>query len=283
MELSIHETKAEAFRRMHTGPHILVLPNAWDAASAVIFAQAGFGAIATTSGGVAWTLGYPDGQRMSRGEMLDAVARITRAVSVPVSADLEAGYGATPEAVADTMRQAIAIGVCGVNFEDGTEHGDKPLADVAQQVEKIQAIREAAVVSGVPLVINARTDTYLRAVADDAGRFAETVRRAQAYLQAGADCIFVIGLRQGDIIRRLAREIAGPLNILTGPGAPSIPELEKMRVARVSFGSGTTAATLGLLKRMSRELRDSGTYTTLTQSDVTHPEMNRLFERGAVG
>jgi 2-methylisocitrate lyase-like PEP mutase family enzyme len=282
MQTSVQAQMAEALRRMHAGPHILVLPNAWDAASAALFAQAGFGAIATTSGGVAWSLGYPDGQRISRGEMLDVVARIARTVAVPVSADLEAGYGTTPEAVAETMRLAIAVGVCGVNFEDGTDHADKPLADIGRQVEMIRAIREAAATSGVPLVINARTDTYLRAVADDAGRFTETVRRAQAYLQAGADCIFVIGLRRGDIIGRLAREIPGPLNILTGPGAPSIPELEKMGVARVSFGSGTTAATLGLVKRMAHELRDSGTYTTLTQSEVTHAEMNRMFEHRAL-
>ena len=279
MELSVQQTKAEAFRRMHLGPQILVLPNAWDAASAMIFAQSGFGAIATTSGGVAWALGYPDGQRMSRGEMLDAVARITRAVSVPVSADLEAAYGTTPEAIADTMREAIEIGVCGVNFEDGTGLADKPLVELERQVDNIHAIRAAAQASGVPLVINARVDTYLLGVSDDAGRFAETIKRAHAYLQAGADCIFVIGLRRGDIISRLAPEIPGPLNILTGPGAPSIPELEKMGVARISFGSGPMAATLGLVKRMARELRESGTYTTLTQSDVTVGEMNRLFER----
>ena len=256
---------------------MLILPNAWDVASAKIIEQAGFNAVATTSAGVAWSLGYADGERIPRDEMLRAVERIARAVEVPVSADLEAGYGETPKAVAETMRLAIEAGAVGVNFEDGTQRADTPLRDIELQIEMIQAIREAAHAAQVPLVINARTDTYLRGVGDEESRFAETVRRANAYLQAGADCAFVIGLRQGEVIARLAPAIQGPLNILAGPGAPTLPELARMGVRRVSFGSGPMAASLAFLQQVANELREQGTYSALTQNRIHHAGMNRLL------
>jgi 2-methylisocitrate lyase-like PEP mutase family enzyme len=277
IDSALARQKAEQFRRMHHGGHILVLPNAWDAASAVTLEQEGFDAIATTSAGVAWTLGYPDGQRISRDEMLGVAARIAGVVRVPVSADLEAAYAATPGAVADTMREAIAAGVAGVNFEDSTGRAEQPLEDIERQVEKIRAICEATKAAGVPLVLNARVDTYLRPAADEPARFAETVRRAQAYREAGADCIFVIGLRNGETIGRLVREIPAPLNILTGAGAPSIAELEQLGVARVSFGSGIMGAALGFVRRIARELRDHGSYAALTEGAVSGGEMNKRF------
>jgi len=256
---------------------MLILPNAWDVASAKIIEQAGFNAVATTSSGVAWSLGYADGERIPRDEMLRAVERIARAVEVPVSADLEAGYGETPKAVAETMRLAIEAGAVGVNFEDGTQRADTPLRDIELQIEMIQAIREEARAAKVPLVINARTDTYLRGVGDEGNRFAETVRRANAYLQAGADCAFVIGLRQGEVIARLAPAIQGPLNILAGAGAPTLPELGRMGVRRVSFGSGPMAASLAFLQQLANELREQGTYSALTQNRINHAGMNRLL------
>ncbi len=241
--------------------------------------QAGFAAIATTSAGVAWSLGYPDGERIPRDEMLRAVERIARATALPVSADLEAGYAHTPEAVAETMRLAIEAGAVGVNFEDGTHRADRPLRDLETQVEMIRAIRQAAQAAGVPLVVNARTDTYLRAVGDEESRFAETVRRANAYLRAGADCAFVIGLRRRETIARLAPAIEGPLNILTGPGAPPIPELAALGVRRVSFGSGPMAASLAFLTQIAHELRERGTYQALEQSAINQVEMNRLLSQ----
>ena len=273
------QDKAQRFRELHHARDILILPNAWDVASAKIIEQAGFAAVATTSAGVAWSLGYPDGERIPRDEMLRAVERIARAVDVPVSADLEAGFGETPEAVAETMLLAIEAGAVGVNFEDGTSRADAPLRDMELQIEMIQAIREAAQAAEVPLVINARTDTYLRGVGDEESRFAETVRRANAYLLAGADCAFVIGLRQREVIAPLVPAIQGPLNILAGAGGPTLPELATMGVRRVSFGSGPMAASLAFLQQLVNELREPGTYNRLTQSAVNHGAMNHLLAK----
>ncbi len=273
------QNKAQRFRELHHADDMLILPNAWDVASAKIFEQAGFSAIATTSAGVAWSLGYADGEHIPRDEMLRAVERIARATALPVSADLEAGYGDTPEAVANTMRLAIEAGAVGVNVEDGTHHAEQPLRDIELQLEMIQAIRETAHAADVPLVINARTDTYVRSVGDEESRFAETVRRANAYFQAGADCAFVIGLRTGETIARLVPAIHGAVNILTGPGAPTIPELARIGVKRVSFGSGPMAASLAFLQQLAIELRDAGTYATLTQNTITHTAMNRMLDQ----
>src|SRR5438445_9003061 len=150
--------QAEVFRRLHQGPAILVLPNAWDVASARVLEEAGFAAMATSSAGVAWALGYADGERISRGEMLAVVRRIASSVRVPVTADMEAGYGTTPEAAAETARGVIAAGAVGLNLEDGTNDG--PLADVALHQDRIRAMREVGAAAGVPLVINARTDAF---------------------------------------------------------------------------------------------------------------------------
>ncbi|PYO76181.1 MAG: carboxyvinyl-carboxyphosphonate phosphorylmutase, partial [Gemmatimonadetes bacterium] len=185
--------------------------------------EAGFAAVATTSAGVAWAFGYPDGERISRDEMLEAVGRMAAAVRVPVTADVEAGYGATPEAAADTARGVIAAGAVGLNLEDGTADGG--LLDLALHVERIQAARATGASAGVPLVINARTDAFEVKGWDAARRFAEAVRRANAYRGAGADCLFVPHVSDGETIGRLAREIDGPLNVIAGPPAPPIREL----------------------------------------------------------
>src|SRR5437763_1700183 len=183
--------KAERLRDLHRGPSVLVLPNAWDVVSAVLFAQAGFSAIGTTSAGIAATLGYPDGERISRDEMLAAVARIAAAVDLPVTADMEAGYGDTVVAAVATAEGVIAAGAVGLNLEDAVgaaDSGPGPLADVAAQAEKIKAIGTVAAERGAPLVVNPRTDVYLREVGDPAARFAEAVRRLTAFRQAGAAC-----------------------------------------------------------------------------------------------
>src|SRR5260370_32352355 len=176
--------KAEAFRRLHAGPGLLVLPNAWDVASARVVGAAGFAAIATSSAGGAWALGSPDGEGVSRREMLTVVRRIARNVAVPVSADMEAGYGSSPEAAAETARGVIAAGGIGLNLEDGTRAGT--LLDVGLQVERIRAVREAAAAGGVPRFLNARTDSFDRGDLPPAERFAGAVRRAPAHHAAGA-------------------------------------------------------------------------------------------------
>jgi len=270
--------QANAFRAMHRGPRALLLPNVWDVASARIIEEAGYGAIATTSAGVAFSLGYPDGERIPREEMLARVARIVKAVRVPVTADVEAGYGRRPEDAAQTAREVIEAGAIGMNFEDSIDDPAHPLLDLSLQIERIHAIREAALKSGVLLVLNARTDTYLLEVGPPEKRYDDTVRRLAAFRDAGADCVFAPGLKDAQTIRRLVADVKCPLNILAGPGSPTINELEQLGVARVSLGSSTMRATLGLLKRAAKELLNQGTYSSLEDAP-SHAEINRLMEK----
>jgi 2-methylisocitrate lyase-like PEP mutase family enzyme len=263
---------------MHSGRDVLLLPNVWDVASARIVEEVRYAAVATTSAGIAFALGYPDGQKIPRHEMLDAVARIARAVNVPVTADVESGYGSGPEDAKRTALGVIEAGAVGMNLEDAPGESGNLLADLSAQLEKIHAVRDAAADTGVPLVLNARTDMYLLQVGDPAGRYDETVRRLCAYRDAGADCVFAPGLRDPALIERLAADVRCPLNILAGPGSPSIPELRALGVARVSLGSGPMRAAMGLLRRIAQEVKSSGTYESLKDAP-THAEMNRLFAR----
>jgi 2-methylisocitrate lyase-like PEP mutase family enzyme len=262
---------------MHRGPKILLLPNAWDVASARVIEETGFGAIASTSAGIAFSLGYPDGQRISRAEMLAVVRRITSAVKVPVTADVEAGYGDRPADAARTTQDVIEAGAVGMNLEDATGDPAHPLFDLQLQVERVKAVREGAREAGVPIVLNARTDTYLLQAGAPAGRYDETLRRLAAFRDAGADCVFVPGLRDPKTIKRLVAELKCPVNILAGPGSPSVPELEKLGVARVSLGSAPMRATLGLLRKMAEELKSAGTYRSL-EGAPSHADVNRLMK-----
>lgn len=275
--------KAEAFAALHRTPHILVLPNAWDAASARIFELEGFPAVATTSVGCSWVLGYPDGERIPLAEMLLLVRRIAATVDVPVSADMEAGFGATPAAVAATVRATIEAGAVGINLEDGAIADPGRLVDAGYHVEVIQEAARVAAAAGVPIVINARVDTYLRRVGDESVRFDETVRRANAYLDAGAGCAYVMAMQDASTIARLAAAIHGPMNIRAGHGAPSIGDLERMGVRRVTFASQPVRAALVLLARIARELRTTGTYELLDQGDLPYGNLNRLLERPRSG
>jgi len=274
----LRRQKANAFRELHHTGEPLVLANIWDVASARIVEEAGFPALATTSAGIAFSLGYPDGQKISREEMLARVARIARSVRVPVTADIEAAYGDRPEDAAETARLVIEAGAVGMNLEDWTGNPEHPLVSLNLQLEKIRAIREAALQSSVLLVLNARTDVYLAEVGAPELRYSETLRRLLAYRDAGADCVFVPGLRDADTIRRLVQELKCPVNILAGPGAPSIPELKQMGVARVSLGSSPMRATLGLLQRIAEEIKTAGTYNNLEDAPA-HAEVNRLMSQ----
>jgi 2-methylisocitrate lyase-like PEP mutase family enzyme len=270
---------AERFLAMHSANEALLLPNVWDVASARIVEESGFDAIATTSAGVAFSLGYPDGQKIPMQEMLAAVARIARAVKVPVTADVESGYGNRPEDAATTARAVIAAGAVGMNLEDAPGNSGHPLVDLPLQLEKIHAVREASSSLGVPLVLNARTDVYLLQVGDPAKRYDEAVRRLRAFRDAGADCVFLPGVRDAQTIGRVVADLQCPLNILAGPGSPPVPELRKLGVARVSLGSGPARAALGLLRRVADELKTTGTYTMM-EGAPPHDEINRMLERG---
>ena len=253
--------KTAAFRALHAGPKILV-------ASARIVEQAGFPALATSSAAVAWMLGYADGERITRDEMAAMVARIARAVAVPVTADMEAGYGPRPEDAAATARAVVQAGAVGMNFEDAA--GDAALVDQGLQVERIRAAKD------VSIVLNARTDVYLAGIGDPATRFDHAVRRLNAYRDAGADCLFCPGVTDAPTIGALVRELAGPLNVLALAGAPTIPELQKLGVRRVSLGARLMRAALGAARRVATELGGPGTYTALTDLALTD-DMNRLF------
>src|SRR5215212_11238368 len=230
MSTAEQAAKAEAFRALHHGPRLLLMANAWDAVSARIFEAEGNAAVATTSGGVSWALGYPDGEAAPWDEVVEQTARIARAVAVPVTADIEAGFGATPEAVGRSIADIIRAGVVGVNLEDGM-HGPTPMRTVEDAVARIRAAREAARAAGVPIVINARTDLNIKNIGDEASRFDEAVTRAGAYLKAGADCFYPIGLRDKATMGRLVTALGAPININVRAGSPDVAELERFGVA----------------------------------------------------
>jgi len=267
--------KAERLRQLHVGGPMLVLPNAWDAGSARIFVEAGFTALATTSAGIAFSLGLPDGERISRDEMLAAVARITRRISVPITADMEAGYGMTPDAVAETARRVIEVGAVGMNLEDRV--AEQHLIDFALAVERVRAARSAADAAGVSIVINARTDVFEAPEIPRHERVAEAVRRGNAFRDAGADSVFVPFVGDRDTIEQLVQQIRAPLNILGTPNSPTLKELTALGVRRVTFGSAPMRATLGLVRRMAKEWKERGTYGTLEAYGIPFADLQKLF------
>ena len=267
--------KAEAFKALHDGPDPLVLVNASDAATARIVVEAGYPAVATSSAGVAWLMGYADGENIPREEMLWMVRRIAERVDVPVTADMEAGYGIEPEAVADTVRATVEAGAVGMNIEDGAIGVPGPLLDFDLAVARIAAGRKAADETGVPAVLNARCDVFLRG-GKGPEAVAEAIRRCNAYYEAGADCLFVPFARDAGTIGALAEGIDGPLNVLAGAVSPPIPELKRLGVARVSIGGLLSLAFATLARNAAGELADTGTYG-FAEGVILHPEMNALM------
>jgi len=273
--------RAARFRALHARPdgRPLVLPNAWDAASARVVERIGAAAVATTSAGVSWSLGRGDGQQLGRGEMLQAVERIARAVRVPVTADVEGGYGdGAPDDVAETVHALVAMGIVGINIEDSPGHDGATLLAPEAHAERIRAAREAARSAGGDLVINARVDVYLFGVGAPESRFDATVQRANAYRAAGADCLFVPGVIDAETIEALARAIDGPLNVMAMPGAPNVAELARLGVARVSVGPSIAQAALGAAQRAARELLAHGTYGA-PDALLPFAEANGMFVR----
>ncbi len=273
-DLALRE-KAERLRQLHRTGRPLILPNAWDAGSAVVFAASGCPALATSSAGIAFAAGFPDGERMPRDAMIAAVGRIAARVAVPVSADMEAGYGATPEDVADTVRGVIASGAVGINIEDGLDGGG--LRDPADMLARLRAARMAADAAGVPLFLNARTDVFWQRIGPENQRLALAVERLRAYRDAGADGLFVPGRMDLPTIRALAAATDRPLNVLGGAGMPSIPELASAGVARVTVGSGPMRAAMGVVRAIAEELAGPGTYERILGVAIPYPDMNALF------
>jgi 2-methylisocitrate lyase-like PEP mutase family enzyme len=270
--LNVLRERALALRALHDRTRVLVLPNAWDVLSARLVEKAGFPAVATSSAAIAWSLGYSDGERIPRDEMLAVAARIARAVRVPVTADLEAGYGDP----ASTVEFALAAGVVGMNLEDGTGDPQAPLVEIPVATDRIRRARYSADRAGVAFFINARTDVFLRNVGDARTRLDRALERANAYRAAGADGVFVPGVEDAQTIAVLAREIPAPLNVLARDITPGIAELGRIGVARVSLGSGTAAIAFTALRDAVADLRDRSTFASLGGA-MTFAELNGLF------
>ncbi len=276
-DTSVLRQKAESLRALHQPGRPLVLVNAWDCATARIFEKAGSAAIATTSAGIAFAYGYPDGQKIPPALMLEAVARICESVSVPVTADLEAGYGDSPEALERTVSGMLEAGAVGLNLEDHVGESKDPLVPLPLQLEKIRAVKEAGKRLGVPIVLNARTDPYLRGLGSKSEMFDETIGRGEAYRDAGADCVFVPGLTDPAVIGEIVKRLGCPINVLAVAGSPPIPELAGLGVARVSLGSGPIRSAMSLMQRLADEVLTRGTYSTL-EGIVSHASVNELME-----
>ncbi len=286
MERSTQIERAHAFRKMHQGSGLLILPNAWDAVSAKLYEVEGFRAIGTTSAGISSALGFPDGERMSLDDNLAVCRRIVEHVAIPVSVDIEAGYGWRLDGLSETVAKVIASGAVGVNIEDSAKAGcggleSGALLEPRAQADRIAAVRQAADRAGLPLVINARTDVFLAhgATASEE-RLSETIERGNIYRKAGADCVFVPDMEVlGESeIAVLAKRIKAPLNLVAGAKTPSVRRLETLGVARLSFGPRPMRAALHFLRAMAREWLATGTFAQLASGDsLSYDEVNAWF------
>ncbi len=274
------DARSRRLRELVRAPKILVMPGAYDVLSAFLFERLGFEAIQCTSGGIAAVLGYPDGEVIGRDRTVEVTGAIAKAVSVPVNADGERGYGEASE-IGETVRALVAVGCAGMNLEDAAAHGkDEPrrLIDVAEQLEKIAAALEARRGLGSEFFLNARVDA-LMVLTDPSRALEEAIRRGNAYMEAGADCIFFMNAVKRETIARLVKEVQAPVSVLARPETPSVSELQDLGVARVSYGAAFTRAAISAVKRLATEIQDSGTITALKEA-ISTQEMQALVERG---
>lgn len=278
--------KCKTFKALHTVTGGFIMPNAWDAGSAIVLAEQGFRAMATTSAGIAFALGKPDysvGDRrfaVSREEMIARAGEIAAAVKVPINADLEAGYGDAPEMVAETIRLAIAAGLAGANIEDKIP--DRPgLYDERLAVERIAAACAVIAASGTAFVLTARTDPFLIGSPD---ALKESIRRGNLYLKAGADCVFPPGPVDVETVATLAREIDGPINIVMGLGQASGNARDMLAAGarRISLGGSIARSALGLVRRAARELCEQGS-VTFAREQLGQGDLNAIFVRARGG
>jgi 2-methylisocitrate lyase-like PEP mutase family enzyme len=274
MPTSALKSNAERLLALHQGPDILVFANVWDCASARMIEEAGYPAIATSSAGIAFSLGYPDGQRIPLEEMLAVLRRIARGISVPLTADLEGGY----EDIGKATEGLIEAGAVGLNVEDMEGVGSTNLVPINRQVDKIKTVRRVGDRAGIHIVINARTDLYLAQLGEESTRFDHTVERLRAFRDAGADCLFIPGVVDEPTIRQLISAVGFPINILASAGCPPIPKLAELGVRRVSVGSGIMRASMGLTLRVAQEIRREGTFKTMLDGAYPYQAANALFK-----
>lgn len=272
----IQKEKAETFLKFHHSKEILVLLNSWDAGSSKLIEACGYKAIATTSMGIAASSGYPDSQVIQLSEMIEAIKGIVNAVNVPVTVDIEAGYGKNVDEIIESVKKIIATGIVGINIEDSIDL-NPVLIDELEFCERISAIRTLSDSLGFHLVINARTDSFYTSSGSQREKLSESIKRGNKYREAGADCIFIQPVWEKETISTLVKEINAPINILSNPSAgaglpPSVHELEELGVARLSLGSGLMKATLALIKKVADELREQGTYNILLDALTPLPD-----------
>jgi 2-methylisocitrate lyase-like PEP mutase family enzyme len=278
----IQKEKAEKFLKFHQDKEILVLLNSWDAGSSKLVEACGYKAVATTSMGIAASFGYPDCQIMQLPELLPVITGIVKAVKVPVTVDIEAGYGNNVDEIIESVKKIIATGIVGINIEDSIELSPV-LIDEEEFCERISAIRALSDSLGFHLVINARTDSFYTSTGSDREKLTESIRRGNKYRGAGADCIFVQPVWEKETIRTLVKEINAPVNILANPGIgaglpPSVSELQDLGVARLSLGSSLMKATLALMKKVADELSAKGTYNILSDAMTPRPDAAMAYK-----
>jgi 2-methylisocitrate lyase-like PEP mutase family enzyme len=282
MVSSLQKEKAELFLNFHHDKDILVLLNSWDSGSSRLIEACGYKAIATTSMGIAASLGYPDCQVIQLSEMIQTITGIVNGVQVPVTVDIEAGYGNDIDEIIDSVKKIIATGIVGINIEDSIAL-NPVLIDELEFCERISAIRALSDSLGFHLVINARTDSFYTSSGSPREKLTESIKRGNKYRDAGADCIFVQPVWEKETISTLVKEINAPINVLANPGIgagmpPSVRELQDLGVARVSLGSALMKATLALIKKVAVELSAKGTYDTLLDTLTPLPEAARAYE-----
>jgi len=282
MVSSIQKEKAEMFLKYHQDKEILVLLNSWDTGSSKLIEACGYKAIATTSMGIAASLGYPDCQIIQLSEMIHAITGIVKAVQVPVTVDIEAGYGNNLDEIIESVKKIISTGVVGINIEDSIDLSPV-LLDEMEFCERISAIRDLSDSLGFHLVINARTDSFYTTSGSHMEKLSESIRRGNKYREAGADCIFVQPVWEKETIATLVKEINAPINILSNPGngaglPPSVRELQDLGVARLSLGSSMMKATLALIKKVADELTEKGTFHILLDTLTPLPNAAQAYK-----
>ena len=282
MVTPVQKEKAERFLKYHHDPEILVLLNSWDIGSSKLIEACGYKAVATTSMGIAASFGYPDCQIIQLSEMIGVMSGIVNAVQVPVTVDIEAGYGNNVNEIIDSVKEIIATGIVGINIEDSIDL-NPVLIDEVKFCERISAIRALSDSLGFHLVINARTDSFYTSTGSTQEKISESIKRGNLYREAGADCIFVQPVWEKETVATLVKEIHAPINILVNPGfaggtPPSVSELQDLGVARLSLGSSLMKATLAFSKKVADELSEKGTYNHLLAAFTPFPEAAMAYK-----
>lgn len=279
MTASEQKTRAQTLRALHTGGKLLVLPNVWDVIGARVLEKTGFPAIATASAAIAESLGYADGENIRFETMLEILSRISKSVSVPVTADIEAGYANTIDELEENIARVIQTGAVGINIEDSL--ADSSLRSIQEQCERLAAVRQVADAHDLDLVINARVDTFISSdQSSHAEKIEQTILRAQAYVNAGADCIYPIGPGDRATLDVLRARIAAPLNILALPNALGLTELESLGINRVSFGPQIFHSCLAKFVGIAEELARAGNYARFAEQSLSGADVKKFLLAG---